>query len=330
MDVASEMSGFLEQVETALAAGLVDDRKAAGDRDDILREASRHLCLGGGKRARPTLVRLFAGAVDAPEEGLVEIACAAEMIHAASLLHDDVVDGGMFRRSKPTVNARWGNVVAVLGGDLLLTTAFGKLGKLDPHLTPAAIELVAEMTRAAVVEVESREDLSLTLPQIRYIHEGKTGSLFGWCGVAAAQRAGRPEAGRRFDAFGRHLGVAFQIADDIRDITGTDPGKPQYADLLARSPSVPIILAVSKDDDLRRRLRDAWAFASMSPERTAQLGGEILALGVVEDSLSMMDTEIAAAIDALGEFAEKSEGVQLIAWAHMLRDGIRELLGTRA
>lgn len=330
MDLSSEMTHFLGQVEENLSRSLVDDRAAANGREDTLMQASRHLALGGGKRARPMLVRHFAGAVGAPEEGQVEIACAAELIHAASLLHDDVVDGGMFRRSKPTVNAVWGNVVSVLGGDLLLTTAFSKLARLDNRLTPNAIELVAEMTRAALAEIEARQDLDLPLSQLRYIQEGKTGSLFGWCGVAAAQRADQPEAGRRFDAFGRHLGVAFQIADDIRDVTGTDPGKPQYADLLSRSASLPILLAVRNDKPLYRRIHDAWAFSSMSPEKVAELGGAILEAGVVEKALKMMDAEIEAGLDALGPYATAPEGAALIDWSRQLREGIRLLIGQAA
>ena len=91
---------------------------------DTLLNAGRHLCIGsGGKRVRPTMVRLFGLAAGAPEVGLLNVAVAAEMVHSASLLHDDVVDAGMYRRGRPTVNALWGNIVAVMGGDLLLTLA---------------------------------------------------------------------------------------------------------------------------------------------------------------------------------------------------------------
>src|SRR5262249_60233019 len=91
---------------------------------DTLLNAGRHLCIGsGGKRVRPTMVHLFGLAAGAPETGLLNVAVAAELVHSASLLHDDVVDAGMYRRGRPTVNALWGNVVAVMGGELLPTLA---------------------------------------------------------------------------------------------------------------------------------------------------------------------------------------------------------------
>ena len=117
--------------------------------------------------------------------------------------------------------------------------------------------------------------------------------------------------------------MAFQIADDIRDVTGTDPGKPRYADLQSRTPSLPVLLAVAKDDSLRRRIRDAWAFAAVSPEKTTELGSAVLATGVLDEAVAMMDREIEAAIDALGPFATSVEGAELVSWAHRLSEGIR-------
>src|SRR5512144_1649282 len=117
-----ELADFLSEVEQAMDEAL---QTSVGD---TLMDAARHLCMGGGgKRARPMLVRLFGDAVGAPDEHLVDVAVAAELIHSASLLHDDVVDAGMFRRGRPTANARWGNVVAVMSGDLLLSGALLRL-----------------------------------------------------------------------------------------------------------------------------------------------------------------------------------------------------------
>src|SRR3954471_23342146 len=115
-EAQSGLADFLAQVETALEGSL---KESSGDAfgSGLLMEPSRHLGLGGGgKRARPMLVRLFGEAVGVPEEPLVKMGVASELIHSASLLHDDVVDAGMFRRGRPTVNARYGNVVAVMAG----------------------------------------------------------------------------------------------------------------------------------------------------------------------------------------------------------------------
>ena len=189
METAPDLSEFLSRVEDYLELALTADRTdGSGALDgDILIGAGRHLCIGGGgKRIRPLMVRLFADACGAPTDHLVEIGVAAELVHSASLLHDDVVDGGMFRRGRPTVNARWGNIVAVMTGDLLLTIALTRLSAVDSSLTQELIGTVAEMTRAAIAEVEARGDLSVSMNQLRSICEGKTGSLFAWCGIAPA------------------------------------------------------------------------------------------------------------------------------------------------
>ena len=249
-------------------------------------EAARHLCLGGGKRARPLLVKIFGDTLGVPETKLVDAAVAAELIHAASLLHDDVVDAGMFRRGKPTVNARWGNIVAVMSGDLLLS---GALLRLSQRRRPARRERPgrpsSEMTRAAIAEVEARGNLELPLPQLRAIAEGKTGSLFGWCGKAAARPADDAERPRRFDAFGRRLGVAFQIADDIRDVTGTDAGKPQYADLPRAPPRCPCCWPAASDARLKARIADAWAFGAAHRREGARSSGTaVLVSGALEEA----------------------------------------------
>ncbi|HYV46102.1 MAG TPA: polyprenyl synthetase family protein [Myxococcaceae bacterium] len=313
-----ELAGFLADVEKVLDSALPHAR------GDTLMGAARHLCMGGGgKRARPMLVRLFGDAARAPQEHLVEVAVAAELIHSASLLHDDVVDTGMFRRGRPTVNARWGNTVAVMSGDLLLSTALSRLKRMEARVMHEAVATVVDMTRSAIVEVESRGDLGLPPDRLRFIHEGKTGSLFGWCGAAAAVLAGNDDAAQRFSVFGRRLGIAFQIADDIRDLNGTDPGKPQYADIQARNISLPILIAAQKDDSLRRRLRDAWAFSAMTAERVRELGEAVLTSGALEASLERMDREIEAGIDALGPYAEVPGGLGLVGWARKLAASVR-------
>jgi octaprenyl-diphosphate synthase len=325
MQPVLDLSGFLDQVEHGLISALQDPSAPENELDGgTLMRAARHLCVGtGGKRVRPLMVRLFADACGAPTEHLVAIAVAAELIHSASLLHDDVVDSGMFRRGRPTVNARWGNIVAVMTGDLLLTTALTRLASIDARLTQEAIGTVAEMTRAAIAEVEARGDVLLPLERLRAVAEGKTGSLFAWCGSSAAFLAGDARARHRFAAFGRRLGVAFQIADDIRDLTGTDQGKPQYADLRSRTPSVPILLSAITSPELGKRIREAWAFAAMTPDRASELGTAVLCSGAVELAIERMNSEIEAAVDALGSYCASRSGAELVSWARRLSIGVQ-------
>ncbi len=123
----------------------------------VLEEAARHLCLAdGAKRTRPRLVQLFARAVEAPADVAVDIAVSAELIHAASLLHDDVIDEGSQRRGQPTANRVWGNLAAVLAGDLILSRAIQRLLRWPRPVSEGALAVVVEMSCAAITEAERR------------------------------------------------------------------------------------------------------------------------------------------------------------------------------
>ncbi|MFZ5442699.1 MAG: polyprenyl synthetase family protein [Myxococcota bacterium] len=319
MDTFAAFKPFLTQVETRIVAQLGGETPKP---EDTLVAAARHLCLKAGKRARPMLVKIFGDTLGVAEDKLLVPAVAAELIHASSLLHDDVVDNGMFRRGKPTVNARWGNIVAVMSGDLLLSGALLELSKFDPRIAQAALSVVAEMTRAAIDEVQARGNLELTLDGLKAIGEGKTGSLFGFCGVAAAMVGHDEEAVRRFDAFGRRIGVAFQMADDIRDISGTDEGKPQYADLQSRTPNLPVILAVQRDPRLKKRIAEAWGWTALTQDKIKELGTAVLVTGALDDATALMNQEIDAAVEALGPYAHRESGANLVMWARTIARGI--------
>lgn len=308
---------FLELVEAEL------ERQLAGESSDTLGAAARYLCVGtGAKRARPILTRIFGSAIGVDDAQLVAPAVAAELIHGASLLHDDVVDTGMFRRGRPTVNARWGNVVAVLSGDVVLSRALWELHKANPRTAARALQTVSDMSRAAFFEVNSRGELDLTLAQLKAIAEGKTGSLFGFCGVAAAYAGGEEEAEHRFNAFGRRIGIAFQMADDIRDITGTDDGKPQFADISSRTMSLPLLLAVEGDPRLKRRLREVWSWSGLNEGQVRELGAAVIVSGAVDHAIEIMNIEIEGANDALGRYAHTESGYQLTVWARALAQGM--------
>lgn len=318
MNIAPETTAYLGEVERILEVALAD---AAGDqpRGDMLMTAARHLCIGGGgKRIRPILVHYFCRALGVADGRVPEAGAASELIHSASLLHDDVVDNGMFRRGRPTVNSMWGNVVAVMTGDMILTVALQRLAAAHPRLMQDALACVAEMTRGTIAELEGRGDLEMSLERMRFIAEAKTGALFGWCGLAATGLSGDDEARPRFAEFGRRLGVAFQIADDVKDLTGGDKGKPPFADLASRTPSLPLLLAARADDSVRRRIQDAWAFGSMTQERLRELGGAVLGTGALAESVRRMKEEIAAALEVFRPWAARPGGEELVGWAHQL------------
>ncbi|MBI5544001.1 MAG: polyprenyl synthetase family protein [Deltaproteobacteria bacterium] len=290
MDAARE---FVETVEERLAAALCEHRGG------VLAEASRALCLtGGGKRIRPRLTFLLGEAAGAARRDLEDVAAAAELIHGASLLHDDVVDGAAVRRRRPTANARWGNAVAVLAGDWLLSTAFALLHAHPRPITTGAIEVVGEMSRAASEELEVRGRLDLPLQAWRSIAEGKTGTLFAWCGRSAAHLAGRDDLVVPFSTFGRRLGVAFQLADDLKDLAGGE-GKDRFADLRNRNPSMPILWAAAQSEEARSRMEAAWLKDPPSSEEVEGMGAALLELGAAEANAASLLDEVDAAVVSL-------------------------------
>ncbi len=282
----------LGEVEAALA------RELSGPTGGLLAAAEKHLCLTqGAKRARPQLVLLLGQVAGASHKALLDAAVAVELIHSASLLHDDVVDEGELRRGVPTVNARHGNVVAVLAGDHLLSRALVLLSPHPQALSVRAAEVVAEMARAAVREVEVRGDATLSAADYRDIAMGKTAALFGLCGFAAGILAGDSMRARRFETASRSLGMAFQMQDDLGDLV--DQNQDRYGDIKEQNPSLPVLLACEKDAALRDRFGRAWREPPLSGELAKSLGDAVLDTRAVDETLDAILRDVEEARKAL-------------------------------
>lgn len=312
------MDRFVAEVEAGIAELL------SGPAPCTLRAAAGHLCLAeGAKRARPRLVHAFGQAVGAKRERLVEIALAAELIHSASLLHDDVVDAGTVRRGRPTANATFGNHTAVLAGDLLLSFALGALRAHPRETVTLAVDVVAAMTRAAIGEVEARGDASLSYLAWREIAVGKTGVLFAFCGAAPALVTGDEEAVRRFAEVGDRLGVAFQLADDLHD---RDPGrgKDAFADLRQRNPSSLLAIACARSSGFRDALAAAWdREAPLEDDEVAELAAQLDASGAPRALGGLLQEEIEGALLALGPYRERPGAADIEGWARALAASAR-------
>lgn len=248
----------------ALLERVEDSLHTAVTAEGLLGAAASHLVTApAAKRARPRLLLAFARLVDRGEdERLVSAAAAVELIHTASLLHDDVVDQAGTRRGRASANARFGNDAAVLAGDVVLARALALLS-FDARAVSAAVDVVARMSAAAVREIEVRGQRISVDDAVR-IAEGKTGALFGLCGTLAGLGTPSGDALRRA---GEAFGVAFQIADDIDD-TDTD----------ARDGFVTVPLMTSRDE--ARALVDAHldrARAALAPFAGNPAHREVLA-----------------------------------------------------
>nr|WP_184524479.1 farnesyl diphosphate synthase [Bacillus benzoevorans] len=225
----------------------------------VLKDAMLYSLTAGGKRIRPLL--LFA-TLDAlgkdPEQGLFP-ACAIEMLHTYSLIHDDLpsMDDDDLRRGKPTNHKVFGEANAILAGDALLTVSFQMIAEAPEQSIPleAKLELIRELALAAGAEgmvggqtadIEG-EDKSLNIEELEYIHSHKTGKLLTYSVMAGAVIAGaNMETKRYLHDFSMHLGLAFQIRDDLLDLDGNEEilGKPVGSDEDKHKSTYPALLGV--------------------------------------------------------------------------------------
>ncbi len=310
------LNEYLEAVEIAIVESLHAQAPEGLEESRMLLDAGRHLATApGAKRARPRLVYHFGETLGANPADLVSIALSGEFIHGASLMHDDVVDAGTMRRGRPTVNARWNNSVAVLGGDVMLCIAIESLSGLPRPITNEAVAVVATMSRAAILEVESRGNIDLSLDQWAAIARGKTGSLFAWCGRSPALLMGDEDAAERFQICGDTLGLAFQLADDLKDIVSADSGKDRFSDVRNRNPSHPVLTAASRSPALREELRALWAQEHISNEEAHDFGYKVLDTGAADATRDAILTNVERAFAALGPYRDTAGGRAVADWA---------------
>ncbi len=252
-------------VERELAA-VVDEPAGAAAR---LYEAMRYSLLAGGKRLRPVLVLAACEAVGGRLEAAMGLACAVEMIHTYSLIHDDLpcMDDDDFRRGRPTNHKVYGEAIATLAGDALLTDAFKVLArKSAQNVQPKIVlETIAELAQAAgsagmvggqVIDLLG-EGKAKTIEELEELHAKKTGALFLASVRGGARLGGASEAQiESLDAYARALGLAFQVVDDLLDVQGTPEqmGKRTQKDQERGKATYPAILGVERSIDLAREL----------------------------------------------------------------------------
>jgi octaprenyl-diphosphate synthase len=234
-----------------------------------------HLRHYRGKRLRPALLLLTAKAAGKIAMQHHTLAAAVEMIHTATLVHDDVLDEAELRRHVPTVNAGWGNKVSILLGDMLFTHAFHLTSTVDGRACQIIGEATNRVCAGELRQVSERGNLNLTETDYFAIIEGKTAALTECCGRLGALHAGASEeVAGKLAAFGRNLGLAFQIADDLLDLVGNQDtvGKTLGTDLEQQKLTLPIIhclnrLSPSEAELLRTAIRN----------RAENLGKQVLA-----------------------------------------------------
>ena len=311
---------FLDAVELRIASALAQHDEAHPNSAFLLNSVGRHLCVTpNAKRIRPLLTFWYGVALGIDTTKLVSAAVACELIHSASLLHDDVVDDAATRRGSLSANAKWNNSVAVLSGNYLLAVAFDLLGQYPSQITRDGIMVVKEMTKAAITEIEVRSRVDTSEETWREVAIGKTGALFGMCALVAARLVGHEDAAAaKAVRLGKHIGLVFQMNDDIIDITSSAGLKDRYSDILNKEPSLPIIIA-SRNVEFRNKLTSAWLEAEVSAENASSLGALIANYGALEATHKCMQKEIEAAIDTLGNLAYTPGGKKITEWLNLTK-----------
>ena len=306
----------LDRVEDAL-------RRSVGSEDPFLGEVAAHLIVAGGKRIRPVLA-VAAAAVGgtAVTEDVAQGAVSVELVHLGSLYHDDVMDNATTRRGVESVNARWGNLVAIVAGDFLLARASEIAAGLGTEVAGLLAATIGRLCEGQVGEVQSAFNPARTETSYLNAISGKTASL-----MAAACRIGAITGGLdrglvdAVTAFGDNFGMAFQIRDDVLDFVGTDAelGKPAGHDLMEGVYTLPVIRAV--------------AVPSAGGELRALLGGPLdepardKAVEIVRSS-GALDASLMVARRYADTAAEALAGIpgdgaaSLAAFAHHLLDEI--------
>jgi octaprenyl-diphosphate synthase len=286
--------------------GVVESELARLTRDGVApaTDSAAHLLEAGGKRVRPLTVLLSAACFGAPSPAARDLAVAAELVHLATLLHDDVIDDGQQRRGRPTSRRLWGNAISVLAGDLLLTHALERAAKAGPALV--LTDLFATLRRLVdgeVIQLRGRVKLDLREEVYFRVVSDKTASLFAWAARAGARSAGAPDdAVKALGEFGMHMGIAFQLVDDVLDYA-SDPGstgKTLFADLREGKVTLPLIRALAAHEALEHEVTAACRGDDRAALRVADT---VRASGACESVLALAREETAHALASLRALA---------------------------
>lgn len=272
-----DLDAYLASTTEAVNRALDQFLPKATTRPATIHRAMRYSLFAGGKRLRPALCLAAAEACGGFRDDAMPLACAVECTHTYSLIHDDLpaMDNDDFRRGKPTNHKVFGEGIAVLAGDALLTQAFELVGLARGWPRYGHRVLVIELARAAgslelvggqVADLEA-EGRRIGAAQLRYIHERKTSALLR-CAVRLGGMSANctPRALTALTDFGHHVGLAFQVIDDILDVTQSSEklGKTAGKDTAAHKATYPAILGLPKSRRIAQELTDR-AFAALRP-----------------------------------------------------------------
>jgi len=284
-----DLQEFLSTRTAAVNRALEGLLPSAASKPQTIHRAMRYSLFAGGKRLRPALCLAAAAACGGDEADALPLACAIECIHTYSLIHDDLpaMDDDDFRRGKPTNHKVFGEGIAILAGDALLTQAFEIAARCRGRPRYSSARIIQELARASgslhliagqVADLEG-EGKRISVEQLRYIHERKTSALLCCSARLGGMSANcTPTQLAALTDFGRHVGLAFQVIDDILDVTQTTEklGKTAGKDTKARKATYPAIVGLTRSRQVAEQLTRR-AFAALTAFRGKATALEALA-----------------------------------------------------
>jgi heptaprenyl diphosphate synthase len=273
--------------------------------DAFLTEVASHLIRAGGKRVRPALALAAAGAhqdvLASASSDVVRGAVSVELVHLGSLYHDDVIDDAETRRTVESVNARWGNLKAILAGDYLLAKASEIAASLGTEVAGLLAATIGRLCEGQVLELQHTFDPSRTEPSYLTSIGGKTASLLGTACRVGGIVGGLPRDDiDRMTEFGTNYGMAFQIVDDVLDVVATDEqlGKPAGHDLVEGVYTLPVIRTLADSDAGADKLRQVLG-GPLAPDELDIARDIVRSNGAVDAALATAETYARAAQHAV-------------------------------
>ena len=292
-DPFSSVSAELELVEQNLI-------RAIRCREQMLTDIAGYLIHGGGKRVRPlvTLLAFLAlGGKKTPD--IVDIATAIELIHTATLLHDDIIDGAETRRGKESAYKKFGLKSTLVAGDFLFIKAFEFAGKFDETVVQWTADACAALTEGEILQGFFNRNRDVTLDDYLEIVKRKTASLFQTGAKVGAYLAGANSSLIEVtEQYGLNMGIAFQMVDDILDVVGHAEllGKPTGMDLRDGNPSLPIILALNEG---QAAVRDGFEDSHPTPDQIAEAIDAIKSSSAIEQAKTLAKDYAEKALNAI-------------------------------
>jgi octaprenyl-diphosphate synthase len=304
-------------------------------------EISSYLREGGGKRLRPALLLLAAGASGYRGESAIRLGAVVEMIHSATLIHDDVIDGANTRRGRPSANARWGNHMSVLAGDWLYMQSFEMaLRERNFAILDILIDLTQNMVEGELLQLTRLGRINLNEVEATELAYRKTACLFSGCSRLGAVLGKQTKAVEEALAeYGRNAGLAFQLVDDLLDFTASPEklGKPVLSDLKEGKVTLPLIFALEaaapaavegdgngahshSNEDGRRlvaKVLEERDFQSVRPEQITRLVKET---GALERARKMAREYVSRAKESLSELPDTEYRRALLAVPDFILD----------